>query len=101
MGVLASVELSAATATLVLRLDANRQVQQIVATNDNDSDATIQLWIVPRDTIRADKHKWVPSTLLPENEFVLMLEGPITLGPQDQIWAESDLTNVNINVTGI
>jgi hypothetical protein len=99
--VLGSVELAAATTTLVFSVDQSRTIQQIVFANDNGVAVNVKLYVVPADTTQADKHIWVPGKQMDANDTVLLLEHNFSLALGEAIWAYSDTANVSVNVIGV
>ena len=98
--ILGSVDLAATTETLVFSVDQARTIQQISFANRNAGHVLLRLWIVPRDTAKADKHIWVPDKNLAAKSVVLLFEHNIDLEQGEQIWAYSDTANVSVNVVG-
>jgi hypothetical protein len=99
--ILASVNVGAATTTLIYSVDRTRSIQQITFCDRGGSDQNTRLWLVPFDTtLDEDAHARMYDRVLPANSTLLLKQHNITLEYGEAIWAYGSLGSLTVSVDG-
>ena len=96
--ILASVKVTAATNTEIIRVDKTRKIGYTVVCDRSGSDQNPRLWVIPRDQAVEDKYAWIYDQQLPKNSTLLFPMNSVTLVYGDSIWAYGSGGSLSVNV---
>ena len=99
--ILAGVEPSASTNTLLFRMDRARSISEIMIANRSTPAVNIRVWVLPTNTTLDNKYAWAYDISIPANSTLGLLEGnllPLSLG--EEVWIFASAVRVSFNLVG-
>lgn len=98
MAILASVDVSAAAATSVLRVVGGTTARRLILCNDSAAAITVDIWFVGFDETRGDQHLVGSALAIRARQTVLFPSEEVKLEDREEIFVNPSAGTLSVTV---